>query len=104
MHAAGEDRAKDNPEIDARSPERPRKRTEDRSEPCDVEQLDEKHLPRRQWDVVHAILQTDRGGGHSCAAKRSVYDCPIYNVAHDERCECTKKCNHYLSLLSLPTY
>ena len=101
VYAAGKDRTEDDPEVDTRSPERTRKCAEDRAKPCDVEQLDEKHLPRRQGDVVHSILEPYRRSNLPRTPKRSVYDCTIYNVAHNERCERTKKCNHSLSLLSL---
>ena len=101
MHAARKNCTKNDPKIDARSPESTGERAKDRTEACNIEELDEKYLPRRQGDVIHSILQSDRGGGLSCTSKHSVYNCSINNVAHNECCERTKKCNHRLSLLSL---
>ena len=99
MHAACKDRTKDDPEVDAGSPERSRKRTEDRTKACDIEELDEKHLPRRQRDIVHAVFQTNRRCYLPRTPECPVDDCSIDQIADDERRERAKKCNHCLSLL-----
>ena len=84
MHAACEDGTKDNPEIDARAPDGAAKRTEDRAEACDIQQLDHEDLPCRQRDVVDAVVMTNGRCGPVRRAEDMLDDLAIGEIAYDK--------------------
>ena len=99
MHTACKNCTKDNPEVNAGSPKRSRKCTKNRAETCDIEELNEKYLPRWQRDIVHTILEPNRRCHLSGTSECTVDNGPINKIADNERSERAKKCNHCLSLL-----
>ena len=84
MHAACEDGTKDNPEIDARAPDGAAKRTENRAEACDVQELDHEDLPCRQRDVVDAVVMTNGRCGPVRRAEDMLDDLAIGEIAYDK--------------------
>ncbi len=94
VHAAGEDRAEDDPEIDARPPDRTAERAEDWAEAGDVEELDHEDLPGRQRDVVDAVVMAERRRRTIRRPEDVLDDLAVDEIPNDECTERKKKCCH----------
>ena len=103
VHAARENRAENDPEVDARSPKRPLQSAENRSETSDIQKLDHEDLPRRQRNVIHAVIV------HQCRRRlvrrrENHIDNPaVDDVAQNQSEQCHQKCNHRKSLSFCPS-
>ncbi len=94
MHAAGENSTKNDPEIDARSPDRAAQRTEYRAEASDIQQLDQENFPGRQRYVVNTIIVYYSRSRLVCRPEGFFYNLAIRKEAADKAEECNKECNH----------
>ena len=101
MDAAGEDRSDHDPEVDDRSPKGAGERSEDRSEPRDVEQLDQKNFPRRKHHEVDAVGFGDGGSGIIGRRENVVDDFRVDRIAGNQAAERNQKRNHRVASFSI---
>ena len=84
VHRSGKNRTADDPEVDARPPQRARNRAENRPEAGDVQKLHEERARRRNRNVVdtvricHGGRRPIRIGLKHFFDKRSVHEIPCY--------------------------
>ena len=85
VYAAGKDGAEGDPQKYDRAPERALKCTKDRAEAGNVQQLNQKELPLRHNDVVHAVIDAYRRSLAVIRAEGFVYDLTISKIAGDQQ-------------------
>ena len=85
VYAAGKDGAEGDPQKYDRAPERALKCAEDRAEAGNVQQLNQKELPLRHNDVVHAVIDAYRRSLAVIRAEGFVYDLTISKIAGDQQ-------------------
>ena len=94
MDTACQNGPQNDPEIDDRSPQRPLERPGDRAQSGDIQKLDQKNLFVVHGNIVHAILQSNRGGWPVIRRKDLINKLAVGHVADDEQDNTDQKCNH----------
>ena len=92
MHCASENGAERNPQKSRRSEHNTHYCTENRSKSGNVEELDQKYLPRRKDDIVYAVgAGLRRHGKRRVGAEDSFYNEAINEVATYENDKANQK-------------
>ena len=84
MHAAGQDRAQNDPQKYHRPEARSHQRAEDRPGTRDIQQLHQEFLPGRKRDKVHAVLFRKCGGFPVVRVKYTLNDPPVYKISQEQ--------------------
>ena len=83
VHAACENSAEGDPEEYDRSPEGALHGSEDRAKTGDIQKLDEKQLPLRHDNVVHAVINTDSRSLPVIRCEGIIHDFAIDEISSD---------------------
>ncbi len=94
VDSPGQDGAEGDPQEDHKPPQGVLERAEDRTEPCDVEQLDQKQLPLGHDDIINAVVDADGGSFAVVRTEGVVDDLAVSKVTDHQDRQTNQKRNH----------
>ena len=84
MNTTSDNGAEDYPQEYDRTEAGPHQRTEDRSCPCDIQQLNKVQLPKLERNKIHAVLSCDRRCFPVIRTEHPLDQSSVENVAQDQ--------------------